>query len=141
MSTLHFHVIGTPAPQGSKRAYVNARTGRAQLVESSAKVAPWRGLVAAAAIDALDAHPDWPRDAAAVTLLLEFFLARPKSAPKSRTHPTTRPDLDKLVRSTLDALTAAGLYVDDSRVISIEAHKAYATRWTGVEVYASDYVL
>ncbi len=34
--------------------------------------------------------------------------SRPVSAPKRCTRPDRRPDLDKLVRSTLDALTTAG---------------------------------
>lgn len=44
-------VHGQPAPQGSKRAFVNKHTGRAALVESSKKVQPWRQAVVGRAVD------------------------------------------------------------------------------------------
>ena len=47
-----FVVHGTPAPQGSKRAFVVGN--RARVVEDSKKSAPWRDSVAAAAIEAMD---------------------------------------------------------------------------------------
>ncbi len=43
------------------------------------------------------------------------------SAPKRRTRPDRRPDLGKLVRSTLDELTTAGAIDDDARVVEIIA--------------------
>jgi crossover junction endodeoxyribonuclease RusA len=42
------------------------------------------------------------------------------------THSTT-PDIDKVLRSTLDALVQAAVIVDDSRVQSVDARKLYAT--------------
>lgn len=50
-----FDVAGVPAPQGSKRGYV--ANGRAILVESSAKVKPWRADVRQAAEDAHHGPP------------------------------------------------------------------------------------
>jgi crossover junction endodeoxyribonuclease RusA len=44
------------------------------------------------------------------------------SAPE---HPASRPDLDKLLRSTLDALVDGGAIADDSRVVEVSAAKAY----------------
>ena len=64
-----------------------------------------------------------------VTLTLTFFLPRPPSVPKSRLAPHTKPDLDKLVRAVLDAMTKAGIYKDDSRVVSMTVHKRYAGGW------------
>jgi Holliday junction resolvase RusA-like endonuclease len=37
----------------------------------------------------------------------------------------TMPDLDKVVRSTLDALTAAGVWTDDRLVARLSASKVY----------------
>jgi Holliday junction resolvase RusA-like endonuclease len=106
------------------------------MVESSAKVAPWRAVVTAAAADAKVARSwDPPRDAA-LTLYAVFTLSRPNShyrtgkyaaslrdnAPE---HPATRPDVDKLLRSTFDALTDAGAMAEDSRVVYVNAVKAY----------------
>lgn len=120
--SLWFFVTGTPAPQGSKKGFV--RGGRAVLVESSAKVKPWREDVRAAAQEA--AGPDWVPFGGAVVVHVTFWLKRPLSAPKTtRTLPTTKPDLDKLIRSTMDALTSAGVYRDDSIAVDIQIAKRY----------------
>jgi crossover junction endodeoxyribonuclease RusA len=55
-----------------------------------------------------------------------FTLPKPKSAPKTRrTLPDRKPDIDKLVRSTCDALTTAGVYEDDARIVSLTASKVF----------------
>ncbi len=60
---------------------------------------------------------------------LLFSLKRPKSHPKHRrTWPTTRPDLDKLVRAVLDACTA-NVFLDDSQVVRLECGKV----WAGID--------
>jgi crossover junction endodeoxyribonuclease RusA len=51
-----------------------------------------------------------------------FTLPKPRSVPKRRrTWPDRRPDLDKLQRSTLDALVSAGTIEDDGRLVAIRA--------------------
>jgi len=117
-------VFGEPAPQGSKR-----HVGRGIMVESSAKVKPWREAVTfAAAQAAIKGY----RQAGPVGVTIMFYLRRPPSAPKSRRYPDRKPDLDKLIRSTLDALVIGGVIEDDARVIAIRAGKVYArTRPTG----------
>jgi len=66
-----------------------------------------------------------------------FYLARPKSHYRTGRNahllrdsaplfPTTKPDIDKITRSTLDALTSAGAYSDDSQVVSTFLAKHYA---------------
>lgn len=113
-------VAGVPAPQGSKTGYI--RGGRVVLVESSKKVKPWREAVAAAATEACKGSE--PIDGP-VTITMDFVLPRPKSLPKRVRRMTKRPDLDKLVRSTLDALSGIA-YIDDNRVDDITARKRYA---------------
>lgn len=124
-------VHGTPAPQGSKR-----HVGRGVLVESSPNLRPWRAVVTAAAADAVEAASWAPDRRAVCTLYGVWTLARPtshyrtgKHADQLRdaapAHPGTRPDLDKLLRSTLDALVDAGALVDDARVVTVHAVKAY----------------
>lgn len=115
--TVHGH---RPAPQGSKRSI-----GRGRMIEQSNRVKPWRDAVETAARAAHAARP--PLDG---PLIVEatFTVAKPASAPKRRaTWPTTRHsgDLDKLLRSTFDALTDAGAIADDSRVIKITASKVH----------------
>lgn len=111
-------VYGLPAPQGSKR-----HVGNGVMVESSAKVKPWREAVKHAALEAMAGQP--PMDGP-LCLDVVFTLPRPKSAPKKRTHPDGTPDLSKLIRSTEDALTDAGVWADDARVVRVLASKLYA---------------
>lgn len=110
--------FGTPAPQGSKKGFVNKRTGRVQMVESSNKVTPWREDVRQAALAVMEAHHlatlDGPLDVRMV-----FTMPKPAGAPKTRrTWPMRYPDVSKLARSTEDALTSVGLWADDARVVN-----------------------
>ena len=117
-----FSVVGTPAPQGSK-SFMGIRGGKGIMVESSKKVKPWRKAVEAAAIEVKDVHGQFTGP---IELHVTFYLERPKSAPKSVTVPFRKPDLSKLVRSTEDALTTAGLIEDDARIVRIVASKEFS---------------
>lgn len=124
-------VMGTPAPQGSKR-----HVGNGRMVESSKAVGPWREAIVAEA-KRQGAAGAMIGDATAVTVT--FLLRRPAghygtgrnagvlkaSAPK---YPTGRPDLDKTARAVLDALTQSGLIADDALVVDLHAHKRYAEK-------------
>jgi Holliday junction resolvase RusA-like endonuclease len=96
------------------------------MIESSRKVAPWREAVVQAVM--LQSPPGARTDPilfrGPVALDVTFTLARPKSA-KPGARPAGRPDIDKLVRSTLDALTTAGVFEDDGRVVSLITQKYY----------------
>lgn len=107
-------VYGLPGPQGSK-SFKGFRGGKAIMTESSKKVAPWRQDVKFAAERVRDGRP--PLDGPLIARMV-FTLPKPKSAPKTRrTFPDRTPDLSKLLRSTEDALTDAGIWADDARVI------------------------
>lgn len=111
-------VAGLPAPQGSKR-----HVGRGVMVESSKRLKPWREDVRQAVLAQLDGRP--PLDGP-VHVQLVFWLPRPKSHPKTRrTLPTTAPDVDKLLRGVLDALTSAGAIRDDAIVVDAPPSKRY----------------
>ena len=116
---MRFFVAGVPAPQGSKR-----HVGRGVLIESSKQLKPWREDIRQSALGALGRDYAFPDGPVGVSLL--FWLPRPKSHPKTRrTLPTTRPDIDKLARAVLDALTSAGIYGDDSQVTWLVLEKRY----------------
>jgi len=123
-------VYGTPGPQGSKR-----HVGNGIMVESSAKVKPWRLAVK---YEALAVRAGAPPIDGPVFVRMVFTFLRPKShyrtgknahllrddAPKQ---PCVAPDLSKLLRSTEDALTDAGVWRDDSRVVEyVRAAKVWA---------------
>jgi Holliday junction resolvase RusA-like endonuclease len=59
-----------------------------------------------------------------ISLTLRFQIARKRTV--TRPLPTVAPDLDKLSRAVLDALTGI-LYRDDSQVIELRASKTYDT--------------
>jgi Holliday junction resolvase RusA-like endonuclease len=127
LRTLYVKVDGRPAPQGSKSAKgVNKKTGHTILAESSKYVRPWRKAVHMAAMEAIT-NSDWTITDRPVQLTVEFFLHRPQDRPKrSRVYPTRYPDLSKLVRSTEDALTSAGVWKDDAQIVDTSSHKRYA---------------
>ena len=112
-------VYGTPGPQGSKRFVgMGKKTGRAIMLESSKKVGPWREAVKYAALKARAGAA--PFDGPLVARMV-FTLAKPQAAQKTRqTWPCRTPDLSKLARSTEDALTDAGVWVDDARLVEYE---------------------
>lgn len=123
---LSFRVHGTPAPQGSKR-----HVGNGIMVESSKRVKPWRQDVKHAALGALTDRLEGP-----VLVRVTFYLPRPRAhygtgrnaarlKPAAPTYHEKRPDLDKLLRSTLDALGEAGVWRDDSQVTEVQAVKRY----------------
>lgn len=125
MSGIYVRVHGVPAPQGSKR-----HVGRGIMVESSKRVKPWREACKWA-FRLAGVEPV----AGAVMLRIQFYVPRPKSAKKGAV-PSKRPDLDKLLRSTLDALTDVGVIEDDARVVSVMAAKAYAGEaGPGADIY------
>jgi crossover junction endodeoxyribonuclease RusA len=117
-TTIAFHVPGKPAPQGSKR-----HVGRGILVESCKETGPWRERVALVAHSAMHGRALL---AGAVTVALDFVLPRPVSTPKRTTPPAVkRPDVDKLARACLDAIT--GIIVgDDSQIVDLRATKRLA---------------
>ncbi|THF55934.1 RusA family crossover junction endodeoxyribonuclease [Pseudothauera rhizosphaerae] len=124
--TIRIVVRGTPAPQGSKSFKGMSKAGRAILTESSKKVRPWRQDVKSAAEDWRARTGAAPIDGP-VVVRMTFTLSKPVSAPKRRrTYPMRTPDLSKLARSTEDALTDAGIWTDDARVIGYtKLWKAY----------------
>ena len=128
-SMIQITVYGSPAPQGSKSFKGMSKSGHAILAESSKAVKPWREAVKYAALERTRPpnHPDGFAPLPGPLLVeITFTLAKPKSAPKSRrTWPDKKPDLSKLVRSTEDALTDAGVWQDDARVIDCHARKVF----------------
>jgi crossover junction endodeoxyribonuclease RusA len=123
---INFFVEGEPAPQGSKTARVV--NGRVVMWEASKKVKPWRDAVTAQALVTMLAY-NLKTITEPVELVLDFKLPKPKSV--NREFPSVKPDLDKLIRSTCDALTQSEIYQDDALVIGIGASKTYATGQTG----------
>lgn len=126
-------VHGLPGPQGSKR-----HVGGGRMIESSKKVKPWRAAVEAAALAELATRDTWTPFDGPVKVRVCFTLPRPAShyrtgrnahllKDSAPAYPTGRNtgDIEKHVRSTHDALTSAGVWTDDSLVVSLRTDKTY----------------
>lgn len=107
-----FHVNGLPVPQGSMKV-INGRVLHSQ----GSALAVWRSTIAWEATLA-GCKPE--EGAMKVTLI--FVMPRPKTV--KRAEPSVAPDLDKLTRAALDALTSVA-YVDDGQVTELHARKIY----------------
>ncbi|MGW5989500.1 RusA family crossover junction endodeoxyribonuclease [Streptomyces anulatus] len=123
-------VYGLAGPQGSKSPVgwgKSRKTGRAipLMRESSLKVKPWRENVQAAIRAAL-LTGEAQHLAGPVRADVTFTMPKPARAPKQRrTYPAVSPDIDKLERSTYDAITQAQAWEDDGRVIESHTRKVY----------------
>jgi Holliday junction resolvase RusA-like endonuclease len=121
---------GTPAPQGSKKVLGRTKTGKTILGEASDNTTPWRADVMTAARAVLE-ELGWPTPYDKPILArMVFSFARPRAHYRTgknshilRDDAPNRPvaknlgDLCKLARAVEDALTAAGVWVDDSLVV------------------------
>lgn len=136
LRTVRVDVRGLPRPQGSLR--LHALPGGGQAARYPAAVYAWRAQVQQA-VAAAGEIPLY----GAVELALGFDLPRPGThlgsgrnaqmvRPSAPEYPTTKPDLDKLVRCVADAITDAGLWKDDSQVVSLKAAKRYVLSPPGV---------
>lgn len=128
MDSFSFFVPGEPITEGSTRAFAS---GQRVVVthDRGRELDAWRIKVAHAAEAAAQARYWEPRYDGPVEVWAEFRLPRPKSAPKSRKHAQTKPDLDKLQRAIGDALAPykrPGVLRDDSRIVAWSAVKRYA---------------
>jgi crossover junction endodeoxyribonuclease RusA len=123
-----FVVRGAPVAKGSMRVVPTQRGPR---VVHSSKLAHWENLIREAALKAIPQC--WPVHNA-INAVMVFFLPRPKY--HRRPDGTLRkkyceaphlsyPDLDKLARAVLDALTGIA-WRDDSQVAYMMASKQYA---------------
>lgn len=116
---IEFFVPGKPQAQGSK---IKTTWG---MREANKELGPWRERVAMAAYGALNGQdrlisgPVW--------VALVFVLYRPKSTPKTKPTPpaTKAPDIDKLARGCLDAMTHV-VYSDDAQVTALLVTKRVA---------------
>lgn len=109
---IEFKVEGKPVPQGSLKV-INGHVLHSQ----GSALAVWRSSVAWAAKQAGASVSEAP-----IAISMKFIMPRPKTV--KRALPTVPPDLDKLIRGVLDALTHIA-YADDGQVIDIKAQKVY----------------
>ncbi len=117
-----FEVLGRPQPQGSLKGFVV--NGKVRLTCDNEHTIPYRQAVGYAALRARNSDAIFEGPHVAVSVQCDFYFRRPKGHKKAWTHPPTKPDIDKLCRAILDALTGI-LFADDGQVVGLKAVKHY----------------
>lgn len=115
---IEIFVPGDPVAQGSMK-----HVGHGRIIHSNDKaLRAWRERIAHVARSEGVTMQESPNG---FRVNLVFILRRPKSVSvKKRPYPTKKPDVDKLTRAVLDALTGV-VWGDDAEVVRVHAEKVY----------------
>jgi crossover junction endodeoxyribonuclease RusA len=116
--TCEFTVLGKTATKGSTRSFLRGR--KVVTMADNRNLGSW---TQAAKWAALQAGARVVKKPTAVSLCVNFDFLMPRSV-RGRVEHTVKPDIDKLLRAVLDALTGI-CYEDDSQVMSVIAVKKY----------------
>lgn len=129
-----FFVPGIPGTAGSKKAFINPKTGRAIVTDSSGKKGKtWRSDVQVYANEAMCGQAPL---SVALDVTFTFILPRPRGhfgsgrnasvvKPSAPRYPEVRPDTLKMARAAEDALTGI-CYRDDSLIVDEHLYKRYS---------------
>lgn len=118
-SAFTFVIEGRCPTKGSTRSFVHPKVGKVVTVADNARLKQWtkdaKWQARAAKVPLI-----YKPHGVIVNVVVEFV--KPKTA--KRAAPTVRPDVDKLLRAVLDALTGIA-YADDSQVVQVTTSKTY----------------
>lgn len=132
MEALSFWAPGVPVPKGSAKAFLHKQSGKVITRQDNAdRQEPWASMIGLAAQQAGARVQDGP-----IEILITFRMPRLKShfgtgknsaklKDGAPVYHTVTPDLDKLERCVLDALTGIA-WADDKQVAKIGSIKVYA---------------
>jgi crossover junction endodeoxyribonuclease RusA len=127
MTPLRFTVYGVAQPKGNMKAYVPRGMKFPVITDSNRNARSWAQLVAEGASRAIAGLDDRSVLTEGVRVSVAFYLPRPKKYQRRgvpRAH-LVAPDIDKLLRSVLDALSGV-VWVDDSQIVDVVTVKRYA---------------
>ncbi len=137
MKTIEFTAWGKPKAQPRAKACIR---GKHAGVYDPGTADDWKSIVRSAAKEAWNGVPfNGP-----VKVYLRFYMPRPKShfgknglKQSVPNYVTTKPDLDNLEKSVLDAVTNVGMWRDDSQVVEVSKAKKYSVdkplAWVKIE--------
>lgn len=119
---IEFEVAGLPSAQGSKTAVTVG--GKARVIDKNPKsLKAWRDAVEKAARAAVPPEGGYGPH---IPVHVQMVFRMPRGKTVKRGLPTTAPDLDKILRSTNDAMTKAGVFHDDAQIVESAERKRYA---------------
>ena len=130
---ISFRVDGVPVPKGSTKSFVI--NGRTATTNANPKTKDWQYRVSTECqhVCAIKREqgintfvPKTNNGMDCVGVSVEFYFLRPKADKKGIRAMTVKPDIDKLLRTILDALTGI-IYEDDSQVTFIQGTKNYVS--------------
>jgi crossover junction endodeoxyribonuclease RusA len=133
---IQFFVAGHAKSSGSKRAFVNPKTGKMIVTAANPKQKQWQEAVKWMAMQIWERRIPWDGP---IALELAFIRPRPKAhfgtGNKGATlkdfaataQPTTKPDSLKLARAVEDALSGI-IYIDDSQIVRHEISKVFGDK-------------
>lgn len=129
-------VLGAPAPKGSPRVFTRGRDGAPlkspRVIKDGPRTEAWHSIVAYTAQSAMVGRVPFVGVALRVSAI--FRLRRPQGHYSKKTgqllrsapmYPSVKPDLDKLVRATMDPLEGV-VFDGDSRIVETLSRKLYA---------------
>lgn len=136
MNSITFTAPGTPRPKGSWKSI-----GKGRMIPDNKRAKGWEETVA---ICARSQYTNSPPTESPVVVDAIFRVPRPRShygtgknADKVKLSAPAQPtgqrcgDIDKLLRTVLDAMTGI-VYKDDSQVVQVTATKRYAKQGSAV---------
>lgn len=121
MAIFQCTVLGTPIPKARARTVRNKYTGKVMSFTPD-KTVNYENTIRQQAFD--EYAGELVRADVPLILSCDFYLERPKSAPKKRTQPVKHPDGDNLLKSVADALQGI-VYERDQQIIRFEGQKHY----------------
>jgi len=128
---IRFHLEGQPIPQGS----LTGGKGRGLHYSNRSELLAYRKRIRIAATEGWGAEPS----TLPISVIAIFAMRRPlrhysglnwRLSPKYADvrYQTNIPDIDKLLRAVLDAMTGV-VYRDDAQVAKIEGRKIFSDAW------------
>lgn len=140
---LELHIPGVPAAKGSFRVFRNKATGAPIVAKDSPATESWQRTCKWFA-EQLMRRPGMQRIDGPVGVKAALVLPRAKMTKRgllrsTRWAPDVAPDVDKLLRTTLDGLNKI-LFEDDCRIVRLETCKVYerqVAHWPSAGVYLS----
>ena len=133
--SIYFEVFGVAQPKGSARAFM-PKGARFPVVTSTNKnLKTWEQTIRGElqqVMRTIDGGILAALFLAPVAVGLRFHLPRPTSKKKAK-YPTSKPDVDKLARAAIDALSGV-LFKDDNQVVAVQARKVYAVGAAKVDI-------